>query len=240
VHVESAFYDVPGFLSGGTSLREIERGELPDVHGKTLLHLQCHFGLDSLSWARLGATVTGVDLSPAAIAQARMLSEQTGVAAEFVCEDVYRFGESTAARYEVVFTSYGAVCWLPDIERWALAVASCLASGGVFYMVEFHPIVDLITGYSYFHQEQPDVEEETAYTENAGSDVSTVVVWSHPLGTVISALITAGIDIEHVHEFPFSPYDCFKDLVERDPGRFYLDHGGQDVPLVYSIKGTKR
>ena len=84
------------------------------------------------------------------------------------------------------------------------------------------------------------MEEEGTYTENSGQDITTVVVWSHPLGTVISALIAAGIDIEHVHEFPFSPYDCFKGLVEREPGRFYLDHNGQNVPLVYSIKGTKR
>lgn len=240
VHVESTFYDVPGFLSGQTSLREIELRELPDVSGKTLLHLQCHFGLDSLSWARLGANVTGVDLSPAAIEQARALSNKTGIAATFVCEDVYTFGESTTARYDVVFTSYGTVCWLPDIERWARAVANCLESGGVFYMAEFHPVVDLVTGYSYFHQEHPDVEDESTYTENSGSDVTTVAVWSHPLGTVITALIAAGIQIVHVHEFPFSPYDCFTGLVERDPGRFRLDHGGQDVPLVYSIKGIKR
>lgn len=240
VHVDSAFYDVPGFIGGKSSLREIELRELTEVRGKSLLHLQCHFGLDSLSWARQGAVVTGVDLSPAAIAQARQLSDRAAVPATFVCEDVYSFGESTQGRFEVVYTSYGAVCWLPDVGRWARAVARCLSPGGIFYMAEFHPIVDLMTGYSYFHKSEPDVEEEGTYTENGESDKTTMAVWSHPLGTVISALIAAGIDVQFVHEFPYSPYDCFKGLVEREPGRFTLDHDDNDVPLVYSIRGTKR
>ena len=134
-HVESRFYDVDGFLAGATSLREIERAELADVRGKKLLHLQCHFGLDTLSWARRGAICTGVDISPAAIGQARDLAQRAQVDAEFVCSDVYGFVAGSAGPYDIVFTSYGAICWLPDLDKWAAVVASNLAPGGLFYMM---------------------------------------------------------------------------------------------------------
>ena len=239
VHVGSAFYDVPGFLSGATSLREIERRELSDVQGRSLLHLQCHFGLDTLSWAREGARVTGVDLSPVAIEQARSLAEKSNLSASFICDDAIAYLEGCETQYHVVFTSYGAVCWLPDLRRWAAGVARCMASGGRFYMAEFHPVYDLIAGYSYFHKDEPDVEEETTYTENGEAASTTVAVWSHPLADVLTALIEAGLRIEQVHEFPFSPYDCFKGLVERERGRFFLTHQGNDVPLVYSVLASK-
>ena len=127
VHLQSKFYDVEGFLSGRTSLREIELDELPVSAGQRLLHLQCHFGLDTLSWARRGAISTGVDISPVAIQQARRLSRESGVEAEFVCANVLEFDRGEAAPFDVVFTSYGAVCWLPDIRQWAGIVASNLA-----------------------------------------------------------------------------------------------------------------
>ncbi len=238
VHFRSAFYDVAGFLAGDTALREIELAELTDVEGKRLLHLQCHFGMDTLSWARLGAACTGVDISPVAIGQARELAERTGLKAEFVCSNVYAF-KPVAGAYDVVFTSYGALCWLPDLERWAEVVASSLAPGGTFYMVEFHPIYDLIAGYSYFTREVPDVEESGTYTENGADTVAKMAVWAHPMADVVNALLRAGIRIERLNEFSFSPYNCFEGLVEREPGRFYLQHRGQDVPMVFSITGRK-
>ena len=238
-HVESRFYDVDGFLAGATSLREIELAELANVRGKKLLHLQCHFGLDTLSWARRGAICTGVDISPAAIGQARDLAQRAQVDAEFVCSDVYGFVAGSAGPYDIVFTSYGALCWLPDLDRWAAVVASNLAPGGLFYMVEFHPIHDLLAGYSYFTQAEPDVEEEGSYTENGAEVVAKLAVWAHPLSSVINALVGAGIRVERLNEFPFSPYNCFEGLVEREPGRYYLSHRGHDVPMVYSLTGRK-
>lgn len=240
VHVDSAFYDVAGFLGGKTSLREIELAELTGVKGKRLLHLQCHFGLDTLSWARLGALCTGVDISPVAIEQARGLAARAGLEAEFVCSDVYGFRPSRPGAWDIVFTSYGAICWLPNLERWAEVVASNLAAGGTFYMVEFHPIYDLIAGYSYFNTGIPDVDESGTYTENGSAAVAKMAVWPHPMADVVNALLGAGIRIERLSEFPFSPYNCFEGLVEREPGRFYLRHGEHDVPLVYSVAGTKR
>ncbi len=118
-HFDSSFYDLPGFLAGQTSLREIELAELDDVSGQSLLHLQCHFGMDTLSWARMGAICTGVDISPVAIHKAKALAQTLTLDAEFVCTDVYSFQRSGASPYDIVFTSYGAICWLPDLKRWA-------------------------------------------------------------------------------------------------------------------------
>ena len=238
-HFDSKFYDLPGFLAGATSLREIELAELGDVTGKSLLHLQCHFGMDTLSWARMGAVCTGVDISPVAIHKARELAQELNLNAEFVCTDVYSFQRSSSALFDIVFTSYGAICWLPDLTRWAQVVAANLAAGGRFYIVDFHSIYDLLAGYSYFTQEQPDVDEEGTYTENGADVTAKLATWAHPMSSVINALINVGIEIERVSEFPFSPYNCFEGMVEREPGRFYLSHKGNDVPLVYSITGRK-
>ena len=238
-HVESRFYDVEGFLRGGTSLKEIELAELGSVAGKRLLHLQCHFGLDTLSWTRRGATCTGVDISPVAIDQARALAAQTGLAADFACSDVYGYEHDGGAPFDIVYTSYGAICWLPDLTRWAAVIAANLAVGGTFYMVEFHPVYDLLEGYSYFTRPDPDVTEEPTYTENGAGVVARLATWAHPLSSVINALVQVGIQVERVNEFPFSPYNCFAGMVERETGRFYLGHKGNDVPIVYSLKGRK-
>ena len=238
-HFESKFYDVAGFLAGETSLREIELADLTDVAGRSLLHLQCHFGLDTLSWARLGARPTGVDISPVAIEKAHYLNEQTGLDAKFVCTDVYSFKRDSAEPFDIVFTSYGGICWLPDLDKWAKVVSSNLSLGGTFYMAEFHPIHDLLSGYSYFGSDKPDIDETGTYTENSADLSTTLAVWSHPLSRVISSLINAGIEIRRVNELPFSPYNCFKGMDEREPGRFYISHKKQDVPLVYTIMGKK-
>lgn len=238
-HFKSKFYNVEGFLSGETSLQEIELAELSDVGGKRLLHLQCHFGMDTLSWARKGAVCTGVDISPLAIQKARELSSELQLDAEFVCSDIYSFERPNQELYDIVFTSYGTVCWLPDLNRWAEVISSNLAVGGLFYIVEFHPIYDLIAGYSYFTRQEPDVEEEGTYTENGADAIAKLATWSHPISSVIEALISVGIQLESVTEFPFSPYNCFEGMVEREQGRFYLSHRGNDVPIVYSLSGRK-
>lgn len=241
IHVDSAFYDVPGFLSGQTSLKEIELAQVGDIKGQRLLHLQCHFGLDTLSWARLGAQCTGVDLSPKAIGKARELALKAGLQAEFVCSDVYAYPQGTAPAFDVVFTSYGSICWLPSLPRWAETVASQLVPGGRFHMVDFHPIYDWTQGYGYFHRPEPDIEIEGTYTD--GGDVPAASVelatWVHPLGSIVQALIDAGIQIDRLQEFPFSPYNCFEGLTEREPGRFYAPQGAHDTPLTYAIAGTR-
>ncbi|WP_154223495.1 class I SAM-dependent methyltransferase [Marinicella rhabdoformis] len=238
IHVKSSFYDVPAFKAGNNTLNDIEMKALGDVSGKSLLHLQCHFGLDSLSWARLGAKVTGVDLSSVAIKQAQDLSEQCDLHATFICDDVINYLQKRR-QFDVVFTSYGTICWLSDIKAWAQGVARQLKPGGTFFMAEFHPVYDLLDGYSYFHQLEPDVETETVYTENKSEEKQAIAVWSHPLGEVISALLCAGLSIQAFEEFDYSPYDCFDNMEERQAGQFHLQHKGNDIPLVYALKAVK-
>jgi ubiquinone/menaquinone biosynthesis C-methylase UbiE len=138
-HAASTFYDVPGFLSGKCTLNPAEVDALGDVSGKTLLHLQCHFGLDTLSWARRGAKVTGMDFSGAAIVKARELAAQAGLPATFIEADVYSLPEVLHEKFDIVFTSYGAVTWLPDMEKWADVVRHFLKPGGKFCIAEVHP-----------------------------------------------------------------------------------------------------
>jgi SAM-dependent methyltransferase len=142
-----------------------------------------------MSWARLGANVTGVDLSPVAIEKARQLAEQAKVDAEFICSDVYAFGTAAEQQFDIIFTSYGALCWLPDLQQWANTVDRCLRPGGRFYMVEFHPVYDLFVDYPYFHNEKPDIDEDGTYTENCDGTATTTATWAHPLSEVINALL---------------------------------------------------
>lgn len=239
VHIESEFYDVDGFLAGKSSLNAIELDQVGDVNGKTLLHLQCHFGQDTLSWSRLGANVTGVDLSSASIEQAKNMADEIGIKAQFICDDVYSFGETNTQQYDVVYTSYGVLCWLPDLDRWAQTIAKSLKVGGQFNIIEFHSFHDLLSGYSYFSADEPDIEEEGTYTENCPGEKSKMITWAHPISAVIQSLITAGLSISEFHEYPYSPYNCFPDLEKVDGKGFQLLFKGQQVPILYSIKAHK-
>ena len=239
VHVDSQFYDVEAFLNGQCSLNNIELEQLGNVEGRSLLHLQCHFGQDSLSWARKGALVTGVDLSNEAIEQAKRLNDSLDLNATFIAKDIYQFGSENAQQFDIVYTSYGVLCWLPDLDKWAEVVARSLNAGGVFHLVEFHTVNDLLSGYSYFGQREPDIEEEGTYTEN-GDDISTkVMTWPHAISEVINALINAGLIIEQFNEFPYSPYKCFEGLEHVQGKGFEKRYQGQQVPLVYSIQARK-
>jgi len=240
IHFVSEMYDVDGFLNGGSSLKEIELAEVDEVQGKTLLHLQCHFGLDTLSWARKGASVTGVDLSPEAIKKADELKGKASLEAEFICSDIYDYEKIAQPQYDIVYASYGALNWLPDITGWARIAAKSLKVGGHLHLIEFHPVYDLHSGYSYFRQEEPDIEEGGTYTENCSGEVAKMATWPHPLSEVLNALISNGIAVDHLNEYPFSPYNCFENLEEWEKDRYYPKNTKHPVPLVYSIKGTKK
>ena len=239
VHLTSSFYDVESFIKGKSSLNPIELKEVGEVAGKSLLHLQCHFGQDTLSWARLGAHVTGVDLSSEAVQQARQLAISIGQEARFIEQDIYQFGVTNRTQFDHVYTSYGVLCWLPDLDKWAQTVYGALKPGGQFNLVEFHNLNDLLSGYSYFEQAQADVEEEGTYTENCKGETSLMATWAHPLSAVVNALIKSGIQIESLNEFPFSPYNCFEGLEYVEGKGYQMLYKGQQVPLIYSIKGRR-
>ncbi len=247
LHLKSELYDVPGFKAGKTSLQEIELGELGDVAGKDLLHLQCHFGMDTLSWGRLGARATGVDFSDQAIRTARNLGEELGIEARFLQADIYDLPNLLDDRFDIVFTSYGVVWWLPDLEGWARMVSHFLKPGGVFYMVEFHPVLTSFGDngehfeYPYFFEPEPDGETaEGSYADPDSPVETTTYGWSHHLGEIVSVLAGEGLTIKYLHEFPYSPYGCWPFLEESSPGRWTPKGlGDKKIPGVFSIRAEK-
>ena len=245
-HLTSEFYDVPGFLGGKTSLNEIELEFLTDLKGKDLLHLQCHFGQDTLSLARMGASVTGVDLSDKAIAAARDLAVQTGLDAQFICCDVYDLPNQLDKKFDLVFSSYGTIGWLPDINRWAAVVARFLKPGGKFVFAEFHPVVwmydDNFEGVKYaYHNTGPILEtEEGTYAERDAPIKQDYVMWNHGLAEVISALLAQGLTLTALREYDYSPYNCFLKTEEFAPGKFRIQPFGNKLPLVYALVAESR
>lgn len=242
-HVNSRFYDVEGFLNGKNSLKEIESKLLGDVRGKTLLHLQCHFGQDTLSLARLGANAVGVDLSDTAIEKAKELNTQLGLNAEFLCCDVYDSPRRIDRKFDIVFTSYGVLGWLPDMDRWASVVGHFLKPGGKIVLVEFHPIVwmldETLTKIEYaYDSPKPIIETGGTYTETTDNSRHETVTWNHGLGDVVSSLISYGIEMEQLVEYDYSPYDIFQGGTESEPDRFRVLNG--KIPLVYAVKGRKK
>lgn len=246
VHLNSNFYDVNEFLSSGNSLNDIELGLLGNIEGKTILHLQCHFGMDSISLARLGAKVTGVDFSENAIKAARDLAMKMEADAEFICCDVYSLPELLDRPFDIVFTSYGVVGWLPDLDKWAYIISKYLNPGGCFVMVEFHPVIWMFdndfTGIAYHYlKSDPIVEtDENTYADaEATLEHETSVTWNHGLGEVINSLIHYGLQLQSLDEYNYSPYNCFAHAQETMPGRFTIKHLGDKIPMVYSIRAEK-
>jgi len=246
LHAKSRFYDLEGFKAGKTALQAVELAELGDVAGKSLLHLQCHFGMDTLSWARKGALVTGVDFSDEAITLARSLSQELDIPAKFIRADIYDLPQVLDRQFDVVFTSYGVLAWLSDLRRWAEIVARHLKAGGTFYMVEFHPLVGMLDDagerieYPYFHSAEPiRYEAQGSYAEPEADFAHTAYEWAYGLGEVVTALIAAGLRLEFLHEFPYSTYGCFPFLEEGEPGRYVLKGQSNPVPLMFSIRATR-
>lgn len=246
IHKTSAFYDVNGFKNGKNVLNEIELSELGNVHDKSMLHLQCHFGLDSMSWSRLGAKVTGIDFSDQAIATAKAINEEVGLDATFVCSNVYDLKENLQGNFDIVFTSYGVIGWLPDLDRWAAIVSHFLKPGGVFYMAEFHPFVWMLDEdfkhihYSYFNQGVIEIDEEGTYADKDAAIKHKEYSWNHSISEVVNSLIYHGLEIKLMNEFDYSPYDCFPNTKKTENGNFHIDGFENVLPLVYSIKAIKK
>lgn len=249
IHYDSEFYDVKGFLEGKQTLDPIEVEELPDLRGKSLLHLMCHFGMDTLSLARLGATVTGVDFSSEAIELATSLSETAGIDARFVCANVYDAAKVLKDQFDVVFTSGGVLVWLPDLEKWAEVISSCLKPGGFFYMREFHPVSYIFDNEAgqlriqnpYFQGEEPlEFEDEGTYADReAKTGKMKSYEWNHPISRIINSLAAAGLRIDFFNEFNYTTYQALAFLVETGDGRWYLPENKNALPMMFSIKATK-
>ena len=258
VHAASEFYGVDRFLAGESTLLELERDEVGDVTSKSLLHLQCHFGLDTLSWARLGARVVGVDFAPMAISTARELAARSGLKAEFVESELYASPEALADRlgsFDVVYVNLGALCWLPDVAKWARVCAGFLRDGGMLYLRDTHPaafalddeapVGELRLRYPYFETELPlSWSGDGDYADPSASFKHQVTYeWNHGLGEIVSAVIEAGCSIDFLHEQEWTVYRALPWLVETERGVWRLpgNDGEPDrrVPLMFSLRATK-
>lgn len=246
-HAASDFYDVEGFRTGGITLTELEREEVGDVRGKTLLHLQCHFGLDTMSWSRLGAEATGVDFSDAAVDLARELNEEAGLCARFIRSNIYDLPEALDERFDIVFTSYGVLNWLPDVAGWAEIASTYLKPDGLFYIVDFHPFAAvfeaseagrMVPAYGYFHHE---LFVEGGRPSYAGMEIieTPAYEWQHSLGDIVCALIDAGLRIEFLHEFPFTRYQAHPLMERGTDGWWRLPKHNESFPQMFSIRATK-
>ncbi len=244
-HVKSDFYDMEGFLNGKTSLKTIELDLLGDIKDKKILHLQCHFGQDSLSLARMGAKVTGVDLSNKAIEKAQELNEELGLDATFICCDIFELPDYLEGEFDLIYTSYGVIGWLPDLNKWGEIISHYLKPKGKFILVEFHPAVWMFDDdfthikYSYF-KEKPIIEkEEGTYADKEANIELEYICWNHSLEEVFSGLLENNIQIQQFKEFDYSPYDCFNKTIKLEKDRYQIQGLQNKIPMTYAVVGMK-
>ncbi len=241
-HLTSDFYDMPSFLNGKNSLKSIELDLLGNIKGKKILHLQCHFGQDTLSLARLGADVTGVDFSEKAIEAARAIQSDLQLEAQFICSDIYALPLLLEEKFDIVFTSYGTIGWLPDLDRWAKVIQHFLKPAGAFVMADFHPVVWMFdddfqeVAYDYFQSEEIVETITGTYADADAPFTSKTISWNHGLGEIFEALFANGLQVNRFHEFAYSPFPCFKNTVEVTPGQFKIKSLKKDIPMVYALK----
>jgi SAM-dependent methyltransferase len=244
IHTASEFYDVEAFKAGEQTLAPFEVEELGDVTGRTLVHLQCHFGLDTLSWARLGARVTGLDFSAPAVEAAHRLATEIEVEAEFVAGDVYDAVEALGGRrFDVVYTGGGALNWLPDLPRWAGVVRDVIEPGGVLYLSEFHPFQwvfgdeDLTVEHDYFHRRLDLHDCGGTYADpGAKTEHNRTEEWSHALADVVSAVIDAGLVLEQLREHEVMSFERWPFLVKSGRRMWRMPEGRPRLPLMYSLR----
>lgn len=254
IHLKSKkVYDNEGFKADPKTISpvvEFDRHEVGDVTGKSLLHLQCHIGHDTLSWARLGAVVTGVDFSEKAIAAAREISRESGTPGRFVVAELYDSPEVLPETFDIVYTGTGALCWLPDIAGWAKVVARFVRPGGTFYIREAHPIAwtldyertdgRLEIKLPYFEGKPRRYDADFTYVEVEGKVKNeTTYEWNHGMGEIVTALIEAGFRIEALREYQFLEWQAMPSMVHGDDGKWRLPEGRERLPLMYSLRATR-
>jgi SAM-dependent methyltransferase len=241
-------FDDPDFLS---RVVRFDRPRLGDLSGVRGLHLQCHVGTDTVSLARLGATMTGLDFSPPALVAAQSLATRAGVEVTFLEGDAYdAVAVAGAAAYDLVYTGIGALCWLPDVRRWARVVAGLLAPGGRLFLREGHPVLwsideartdALVVGYPYFEQVEPIVvvEEFSYVTSDVALTATTTHQWNHGLGEIVAAVLDAGLVLVGLEEHQSVPWEALPGRMERVGEEFRLVEHRERVPLTYTLQARK-
>jgi SAM-dependent methyltransferase len=255
-HAASADYAVQQFIDDPEFLSDVVRFDLPrlgDIRGRRGVHLQCHIGTDTLSLARLGARMTGLDLSPASLEQARSLSERAGPHVEFVEAELYdAVAVLGRGAFDFVFTGIGAICWLPSISRWASVVAELLEPGGRLFIREGHPMLWtleeradglIVPEYSYFEHEEPlvfdcpstYVQTDVTFTQNVTHN------WNHGLGEIVTALLDAGMDLTMLVEHVSVPWEALPgQMTQIELGEWRLTDRPSRLPHSYTLQAIKR
>ncbi|MGI8586436.1 MAG: class I SAM-dependent methyltransferase [Chloroflexia bacterium] len=248
LHEKSEFYDLPGFKAGRDSLNPTEVAEVGDVAGKSLLHLQCHFGMDTLSWARRGAKVTGADLSTVAIQLARSLSAELGIEASFVAANLYDLPAALQGQFDIIYTGGGALWWLPDMARWGEVIAHFLKPGGIFYVRDQHPAAmafEEVDGrleplYSYWERTEPlKFDTHGSYAAPDADHSFVEYGWIHSLGEIVNALTTQGLHIEFLHEWPHNFFQMFSSMERDEQRRWWLPDHGTSIPMSFSLRARR-
>lgn len=244
-------YKIKELKAGCITLDNTEIKEIGIVKDKTLIHLQCHIGLDTLSWAKLGAQVTGVDMSTQAINSAREIANDTKTSCDFIELDIFDIPSSNLFKkqYDIVYTSYGILPWISDIEKWAEILYELTIKGGIFYMIDFHPIIytiDIDYDYTiqivrdYFHSNNPNIYyNEADYADPNYTSNKSIYTWNWSLGDVITSLSSAGFKINFLHEFNYSKEKVYSNLKKNELGYWYIPGFESKIPLIFSVKASK-
>jgi ubiquinone/menaquinone biosynthesis C-methylase UbiE len=246
VHIDSNFYDMEGFLNGKSTLNAIELELLGNVKGKKVLHLQCHFGQDTMTFSRMGAFATGVDFSEKAIEKAREINKQLNLNTTFICCDIYDLPNHLNEKFDIVFTSYGTIGWFPDLDKWAEVISRLLKPRGKFVMADFHPVVWMFDNdfrevfHNYFNTEAIIEVESGTYAEKEAPITTQSITWNHPVSELLNALISNGLELNCYNEFDYSPYNCFNETEEFEPNKFRIKHLENKIPMVFSLSATKK
>jgi ubiquinone/menaquinone biosynthesis C-methylase UbiE len=242
LHIDHPEYKTKEVIEGGSSLKQLELKAMGDVRGKKLLHLMCQFGLDTLSWVREGAIVTGVDISDRSIEVADEIKAKAGLTADFVRSDILELPASLNGQFDIVYQSYGTHCWISDVEAWTRVVARVLKPGGMFFIVDEHPINVLFLldpPINYFRSGPLRDPRPTDYCVKDHHIGSELVEWQHSLSSIINALIKAGMVIDEVGEYDYGYYRVEKDWYQ-DGEKWYPPGGPTNYPLMMSIKAHKK
>lgn len=245
IHQNAPLYNLDGFKKGKTTLQSIELEELGNVKGKTMLHLLCHFGLDTMSWAREGAIVTGADISSESISLAQKISSEAHIPATFIASDVYNLPKVLDQKFDIVFMSYGVLLWLSNLKKCAKIIDHFLKPGGTFYIVELHPFTNILSfdfklAYKYFDK-GPYLDTSSGTYTNWKTDVKgKTYEWSYTVSDIINVVRNQGLTIEYFHEFPFTMYDQFPGHMQKNKkDQYVLKNKKIQIPLLFSLKATK-
>jgi SAM-dependent methyltransferase len=246
IHVNSRFYDVEGELLGapGPAAREVE--SLGDLKGKTLVHLQCHFGIDTLRLARAGAFVTGIDFSPTAIEEAISLAGRAGLSdrSTFACANVYDASRVLLGqRFDVVYVSLGSLCWLPDIAAWGASVAELLAPGGTLYIHDVHPLSSCLddegerVAYGYFEESTTPLifDDNSTYTDGGEISATRTYEWNHSIGEIVTSLLARDLMLDSLVEHDWTLFQQFPWLTPAPEGVFTVPTDRPRIPLSFTL-----